>query len=186
MDIYQALSQDHRVFETLLDRLVAASRVDNDDWKAALDALRRGLIAHARAEEAVFYNALREVDVAKSLIAHSYAEHATAEGAIRTLSAAKAIDANWTSLVEKLNKDLRHHIKEEESRIYAAARQAFSEQEAQQIGAAFERMKQETAKGGESIVASTVELVANLLPPRMTETFRKGVNKRGAETHAPR
>jgi len=186
MDIYQALSKDHRVFETLLDRMVTASRADNDDWKAALDDLRRGLIAHAHAEEAVFYNALREVDVAKGLILHSYTEHAVAEGAVRTLGAAKAIDANWTSLAEKLNKDLRHHIEEEESRVYAAARQAFSEQEALQLGAAFERMKQETAKGGDSIVASTVDLVANLLPPRMTETFRKGVNKRSTETHAPR
>ncbi len=186
MNIYDALSRDHRVFESLLARLLAASKAGDDDWKAALDDLRRGLIAHAHAEEAVLYNALREVDVAKDLVAHSYAEHALAEGEIRTLGAAKAIDVNWTSLAEKLSEDLRHHIAEEESRVYAAARKTFTEQEAEQLGAAFERMKQETSKGGDSIVASTVDLVANLLPPRMTASFRKNVNKRPTEQHAPR
>lgn len=186
MNIYDALSRDHRLFESLLTRLVAASKADNDDWKAALDELRRGLIAHAHAEEAVLYNALREVDVAKDLIAHSYAEHAMAETEVRTLGAAKVIDVNWTSLAEKLSKDLRHHIAEEESRVYAAARQTFSEQEAEQLGVAFERLKQETAKGGDSVVASTVDLVANLLPPRMTASFRKNVNKRPPEPRAQR
>jgi hemerythrin superfamily protein len=186
MNIYDALSQDHRRFEALLDRLVAKSKANDDDWKTALDELRRGLIAHAHAEESVFYNALREIDVAKDLIAHSYSEHAVAEGEVRMLGAAKAIDANWTALVEKLSKDLRHHIKEEESRVFAAARQAFKEDEARQIGAAFERMKQETAKDGDSIVASTVDLVANLLPPRLTESFRRGVNKHASGSHSHR
>ncbi len=173
MNIYDALSKDHRLFEAQLDRLVASSRAGDDEWKATLDELRRGVIAHAHAEEAVFYNALREADESKGLILHSYAEHAAAEGEIRTLGAAKLIDANWTSLMEKLSKDLRGHIQEEESRVYAAARRVFNEDEARQIGAAFERMKLETAKDGDSMLASNLDLIANLLPPRLTESFRK-------------
>jgi hemerythrin superfamily protein len=173
MNIYDALSKDHREFESLLDRLVASSKAGTDDWKSALNELRRGVIAHAHAEEAVFYNALREQNESKGLVMHSYAEHATAEGEIRTLGAAKAVDANWTSLMEKFSKDLRHHIQEEESRVFAAARKVFSDEEATQIGAGFERLKQDTAKDGDSVVASTIDLVANLLPPRLTESFRR-------------
>lgn len=173
MDIYEALSKDHRHFEALLDRLVKTSKAGDEQWKTTLDELRRGVIAHAHAEEAVLYNALREADAGKSLVAHSYAEHAKSEGELRTLSVAKAIDANWTSLAEKLSKDLRHHIEEEESRVYDAARQVFNTDEAKQLGAAFERMKRETAKDGDSVVASTVDLIANLLPPRLTDSFRK-------------
>jgi len=173
MNIYDALSNEHRQFEALLDRLVAGSKAGDDSWKTALDQLRRGVIAHAHAEEAVFYNALREFDESKELVLHSYGEHGAAEGEIRMLGAAKAIDANWTSLAEKLSKDLRHHIREEESRVFAAARKVFSDEEAEQIGAAFERMKQHTAKDGDSMIASTMDLVANLLPPRLTESFRR-------------
>lgn len=173
--IYEALSKDHRHFEQLLDRLLEASKTDNDQWKSILDELRRGVIAHAHAEEAVFYNALREADKSKDLVRHSYNEHAMAEAQMRALGAAKFIDKNWTSMVEKLRKDLLHHIEEEESRVYASARQVFSDDEAQQIGAAFERMKLETAKGGDSMIASTIDLIANLLPPRLTNMFRKNV-----------
>lgn len=177
MNIYQLLSDDHRVFEQQLDRLLAASKADDAQWKTILDEFRRGLIAHAHAEEAVFYNALREADKSKQLVLHSYAEHAAAETEIRALGAAKLVDANWTSMIEKLSKDLRHHIQEEESRVYAAARSVFSDDEAERIGTAFERMKLETAKDGDSIIASTVDLIANLLPPRLTESFRKNVNR---------
>jgi hemerythrin superfamily protein len=173
MNIYDALSKDHRLFEALLDRLVSASKADDKSWKTTLDELRRGVIAHAHAEEAVLYNAMREANKDRELVLHSYAEHVTAEGEIRTLGAAKLIDANWTSLVEKLSKDLRHHIREEEARVFAAAREVFTEEEANQLGTAFERMKLETAKDGDSILASNLDLIANLLPPRLTASFRK-------------
>lgn len=175
MNIYDALSKDHRAFEAQLTRLVTASRADDDSWKATLDELRRGVISHAHAEEAVLYNALREADESKQLVMHSYTEHATAETEIRALGAAKAIDANWTSMMEKLSKDLRHHIQEEESRVFDAARKVLSSDEAERIGEAFERMKVAMAKDGDSMLASTVDLVANLLPPRFTQSFRKTV-----------
>lgn len=175
--IYEALANDHRQFEQLLDRLLAASKADDDSWKTTLDELRRGVIAHAHAEEAVFYNALREADESKSLVMHSYGEHAMAETEMRALGAAKLVDANWTSMVEKLSKDLRHHIQEEETKIFDAGRKVFSEEEAQQIGAAFERLKGETAKDGDSMVASTIDLIANLLPPRLTKAFRDNLKK---------
>lgn len=175
MNIYDALSKDHREFTRLVDRLVEKSKAGDESWKEVLDELRRGLVAHAHAEEAVFYNALREADKAKDVVRHSYAEHAAAETEVRTLGAAKLVDTTWTSLVERLRKDLLHHIQEEETRVYEAARQVFSEQEASQIGAAFEKMKEETAKGGDSFLASTIDLIANLLPPRLTDVFRKHI-----------
>lgn len=176
MDIYDTLSNEHRQFEKLLDRLVASSKADNDEWKSTLDELRRSVIAHAHAEEAVLYNALREENQAQGLVVHSYAEHATAEAELRTLGAAKAIDANWTSLMEKLRKDLRHHIQEEESKVFDAGRQVFTDEEAELMGQAFERMKQETAKAGDSMVASTIDLIANMMPARLTTGFRKHIH----------
>ena len=177
MNIYTALSNDHRLFESQLDSLVKSSKADDDSWKTTLDELRRGLIAHAHAEEAVFYNAIRESGESGSLVAHSFAEHATAEGEIRTLGAAKAIDANWTTLVEKLAHDLRHHIQEEETRVFDAARMVLDDDDAKKIGAAFVRMKEEMKNDGDSMVASTVDLIANLLPPRLSKGFRENLSR---------
>jgi hemerythrin superfamily protein len=182
MTIYEALSKEHREFERLLDRLLEASKAGDDSWKGILDELRRSVVSHAHAEEAILYNALREADQGKDLVMHGYGEHEKAEIEMRTLGVAKMIDANWTSLVEKLRKDLQHHIEEEESRIFGAARQVFSQEEATQLGAAFERMKTEMAKDGDSMVESTIDLVANLLPPRLTAAFRKNLAPRGSDT----
>ena len=85
------------------------------------------------------------------------------------------MDANWTSLVEKLGNDLRHHIEEEESKVFAAARQVFSDEEAVKLGAAFQALKKDTAKDADSFTASTLDLVANLLPPRLVDSFRTGL-----------
>jgi hemerythrin superfamily protein len=177
MDIYDTLSAEHREFEKLLDRLVRSSKAGSDEWKTILDELRRGVVSHAHAEEAVFYNSLREEGESAAVVLHAYTEHATTEAELRTLGAAKVIDANWTSLTEKLSKDLRHHIQEEESKIFDAARQVFTDEEAELMGQAFQRMKQETAKGGDSMVASTIDLVANMLPPRLVGGFRKRIQE---------
>jgi hemerythrin superfamily protein len=182
MTIYDALSKDHREFERLLDRLLSAAKSEDDSWKAILDDLRRGLIAHAHAEEAVFYNALRETDQGEGLIGHAYGEHLMAESEIRALGAAKLVDANWPSLVEKLRHDLLHHITDEETRVFDAARRAFNAEEAEQLARAFEQMKTATAKDGDSIVASTIDLIANLMPPRLTALFRK--NTKPGHWHA--
>jgi len=184
MTIYDALSRDHRKVEELLDRLLATSKSGDAQWKSLLDELRREVITHSRAEESVFYNTLREFDQAKGLVMHSYGEHAMAETEIRTLGAAKMIDANFTTIVEKLSKDLRHHIQEEESKVYEAARKAFTDQEAEQIGAAFERLKEAMKKDGDSMTSSTIDLVVNLLPPRLTDMFRKNVNVKAKKPHA--
>lgn len=173
MNIYDVLSKDHRHYETLLDDIVASSQKGDDAWKAKLDELRRDLIAHSRAEESVLYNALREEEVAKGLVVHSYAEHALAETELHTLGLAKLIDKSWTGLAEKLRKDLRHHIHEEETKIYAAARKAFSDAEAKQLGSAFARLKKELHGDGDSPLASQIDLVANLLPPRLSKRFRE-------------
>lgn len=173
MNIYDALSKDHRKFEQLLDQVITSSKAGDEQWKSLLDELRRELIAHAHAEESVLYNALREEGEAKGPVVHAYGEHAMAETEIRTLGLAKLADTSWTSLAEKLSKDLRHHIEEEESKIFDAARQVFSEQEAKQLGEAFESLKKEMRADGDSPLASTIDLVANLLPPRLSARFRK-------------
>lgn len=175
MNIYEILKKDHRKYESLLDRLLQESKAGNDAWKSTLDELRSDIIPHAHAEEAVLYNALREADQSKSLVAHSFAEHLKAETLIRTLGAAQVIDANWTSMVEKLREDVRHHIEEEEGKVFSAARTVFSEEEAHQIGQAFERLKAEMTKDADSMVASTMDLIANMLPPRLVEGFRKSI-----------
>jgi hemerythrin superfamily protein len=173
MNIYEALEKDHRQIESLLDMLLLSSELGSDQWKSLLDELRGIVIPHAHAEEAVFYNTLRELDQSKGLVAHSYGEHGMAEGEIRTLGAAKMMDANWTALIKKLRQDLLHHIEQEEDEVFESAREVLNEEEAEQIGAAFEALKIEMSRDADSPLASSIDFIANMMPPRFMSKFRQ-------------
>lgn len=176
VDIYEALSEDHRKIESLLDRLMPASRAGGEGWKPLVAELRTALIPHAHAEEAVLYNSLREVDQAESLVSEGYREHFMVEQELLAIEAAAKVGKPWTSMIEKLDKDLRHHIQDEESRVYEAAGEAFTEEEALQLGAAFLRLKTDMKGTADSMTESTLSLMANLMPPRLMERFRKNVH----------
>ncbi len=171
MTIYELLKKDHKKVEALLDKLVRWSAADNDGWKEVVDQIRDELIPHARAEEAVFYNALREADAATGEVLHGYGEHAMAETELRTLQAMKAIDVNWTALAKKLREDILHHVEEEEGKIFKAAQKVLSDEEATMIGKAFTELKPSIKKQG--LVGTTLDMVANMLPPRLTAGIKK-------------
>lgn len=175
MDIYQALTKDHNELKPLLDRLVAMSQV-NSDTKTTLQAINDALIPHSRAEESVFYNALRETEEGKGILTHSYREHMAAEVMLRTLQGLEIFNTEWEMLARKLRESLLHHIEEEEGEIFARAREVFMEDEAEQMGAAFLRAKEISAEQGD--VKNMLDMVVNMMPPRITKMMKSH------ETHA--
>lgn len=168
MQIYDILKKDHEEVTQLMNELVNMS--GKGDPHELVSKIRDALIPHARAEEAVFYNCLRTFDKAKDKIMHSYNEHLGAETMLRTLQVKEKIAGDWKKTAKELKAALEHHIAEEEGPIFNLAREFFSDQEAESIGMAFEKMKQETV--GEGLMKTSLDLVANLMPPRFTERFR--------------
>lgn len=169
MDIYQALTKDHNEIKPLLQQLVDASEV-NQDTKVILKRIEALLIPHARAEEAVLYNSIRDNAEGSGKAMHGYVEHLEAETLLRTLQGMSAVGVEWTAAARKLQNGILHHIEEEETEIFEVARRVLSYEEAQQMGAAFERLKPQIDEG---VVASTMDLVANVMPQRFVEKFRQ-------------
>jgi hemerythrin superfamily protein len=174
MEIYDVLKTDHRHLQTLLEKLVAASKSDNENWKELVNEVADELIPHSRAEEAVLYNSLR--DAGREGIMGSYGEHMMAETLLRSLQAMKAIDANWTTVAMKLKNALDHHIQEEEQETFAEAQATFSNEEATQMAEAFNKMK--PVVRDESMLHSTWDMIVNLMPPRLMRSFRDSSHSR--------
>lgn len=172
MVIYDELKKDHATVKNLLGKLIATDKEDSKTWKALVKQISEELIPHSRAEEAVLYNTLREIPNAKSIVAHSYQEHMMAEGLLRSLQVMETFDINSINTAKKLKEALEHHIAEEEGRVFSAARQVFTEEEAVGMGEAFLKLKPELK--GESFMRNTVELISNLMPERLRTFFRKG------------
>jgi hemerythrin-like domain-containing protein len=180
MTIYEELKKDHRGVLALLDQLVASEKAGPEAWGRLVQQIRDELVPHARAEEAILYNALRDAGEAQDVVAHSFGEHAQTEAVLRGLQISDALDLTWVGAAKQLRESLSHHIAEEEGKVFAAAKRAFSEQEAEAMGAAFVQMKPRVR--GENFAETTAEMIANLLPARLRDSLRKFV----ADAQSPR
>lgn len=174
--IYEVLKEDHDELRPLLAQLVLETEI-NSDVKDLLKQIERILIPHARAEEAILYNALREMGPEKTRekARHGYKEHMMAETLLRTLQGLSVVGVEWTSAAKKLRESLQHHIEEEEHEIFEAARQVFTTSEAESLAVAFEKLKQEYETQGS--MKNSMEVIANLMPGRFKDTYREYISR---------
>lgn len=170
MNIYDCLKKDHDKVKSLLSDLLAVPKDNKARAKELIEEIRDELIPHSRAEEAVFYNAIRAAHQ-DSEVMHGYKEHLEAETLLRTLQFIDKVGVDWKATTLKLKEALEHHIREEETQLFSQARQVISDEEAEKIGEAFEQLKPQVKE--ENILQTTADLVANLMPPRFTSQFRK-------------
>jgi hemerythrin superfamily protein len=164
MQIYECLTKDHDEVKNLLTDLIVLGDDEKKERVRLVGEIRDALIPHSRAEESIFYNSIRALDE-KSGVMHSYAEHAAAEGLLRTLQVECGLGAGWRTTAKALKEALEHHIEEEETELFAKAHTLFNESEAAMMGLAFEKLKPEIK--GEGVLKTSIEMVANLMPPRM-------------------
>ncbi len=169
MLIYDILKADHENLKGLLNKLVALDK-DTPKRHELIEDIRNGLIPHSRAEESVFYNSLRIIDVAKDIVMHGYKEHMEAETLLRVLQVRDSVDAEWIETARQLKKGIEHHIEEEEGKIFPVARKVLTETEASMMAEAFENLKPEIESEG--FLKNTVDLVTNLMPPRFVDAFK--------------
>lgn len=170
MQIYDRLKQDHEEIKELLNELVTLQQ--DDEYRFVLvQEIQNSLIPHARAEESVFYNTIRAVDADKSIVAHAYREHLEAESLLRMLQVKDKTNMDWRTTARKLKEAVEHHISDEETTVFNEAKKIFNAQEAESIGEAFEKLKPSFV--GEGVVKNTVDMVINMLPPRLADSIRK-------------
>jgi hemerythrin superfamily protein len=174
--IYDVLKDDHDELRPLLAQLVLETEI-NSDVKNLLKQIEKLLVPHARAEEAILYNALREMgsEKAREEARHGYKDHMMAETLLRTLQGLSVVGIEWTRAFKKLRESLEHHIEEEETEVFESARQILSPSEAESLAEAFEKLKQEYESQGS--MKNSIEMIANLMPGRFKDTYREYVNR---------
>lgn len=169
MEIYEVLKQDHIKVKELLEELVTLKK-DDDYHMIVVQQIADDLIPHVRAEEAVFYNAIRAMSSDSSDVMSAFKEHMEAESLLRMLQVKDRMDFEWKDTARRLQKALEKHIQEEETEIFSHARKMFSTEDATMMGAAFEKMKKEIA--GKGFVKTSFEMVKNLMPPKFVEKMK--------------
>ncbi|PWU12560.1 MAG: hypothetical protein C5B49_16090 [Bdellovibrio sp.] len=169
MQIFETLKADHENFKKLMEQLLATPPDDNSRTDL-ITQIRNELIPHVRAEEAVLYNTMRSMDVGEDAVRDSYREHMEIEALLRTLREKDTLIHEAQKTAENLKGVLLHHIEEEEGKVFAIAQKIFTPEESEMLNHAFVELKHRV--GEESDLKTTLEYIANLMPPRFSNIFR--------------
>lgn len=134
-DVVALILEDHRTMEDLFHRM----RSVEADREKALREFSALLIAHAEAEEAEVYPALkrfRRIDDEE--VEHGSEEHQEGNEALLALLEVDEVGSDdWDEKLEELVQAINHHTDEEERTILNGARENVPTERRDELGAAF-------------------------------------------------
>ena len=134
MDALSLLKDDHdRVKKMLAEGEQTTERAEKTRAKL-FERLKADLLIHERMEEEVLYSALAQHPRAKELALEGYEEHHVVDTIFAELEQTPTTDEAWAAKFTVAKENLEHHIEEEESEMFAKARQVFSDDELEQMG----------------------------------------------------
>lgn len=137
MSIYDELKTDHEKAKALLSELAESSPRASKAKEKLFEELKAAMTAHSRAEEKIFYDAIKTAKEAKDDALEGYEEHHVVDVLFREISRLSPGDERWKAKMTVLKENIEHHIKEEEGDIFAKARTILSDEEAEDLGEKF-------------------------------------------------
>lgn len=119
-DLLELLRQDHLKVDGLFGRY--ADTTDESEKLAIVRQIYLELMPHAQAEEEVFYPALRDAGSDEAAVEEAYSEHAAAKKTLEAILAGSPDDMTYDMKVKMLQKEIQHHVRDEETELFQEAR----------------------------------------------------------------
>ena len=138
-DILELITTDHREVEQLFAQIEGASKLEQ--LYECFNQLYKELNLHSRAEELVFYPALREYEDTDEMIEEAESEHEEAAALLEELKALSPDSPEFQDKVAELKEAVLHHVQEEESEVFETARDCLEPQQLTQLGQEFRQAK---------------------------------------------
>jgi hemerythrin-like domain-containing protein len=144
MDVLSVIKQEHRAVSRLFE---ASSKLEPGDERLSELArqIETELTTHLSIEERLFYGPLRkraEDDEEQVDMFEAYTEHEVARRLMEMLQTGRKSDAKFKAELQVLGESVKHHVEEEESKVFDIAREMMDKTELEQIGDAWQRAKQ--------------------------------------------
>lgn len=135
--IFDRLEADHATFRDLMKKLAATTARGAKVRADLFGRLRAAVIAHARAEEAVLYEALKRTKKTRPEVLEGVEEHHLTDIGFAEMAKLAPTDERWTAKLAVLSEGLRHHIDEEERELFRDARKTLSPRQMVELGDRF-------------------------------------------------
>jgi hemerythrin superfamily protein len=134
MNALDLLHEDHERVSSLFGELKS---VTDEHKRGVFARLEHEILLHARAEEMIFYPAIPSAEVA-----HAKQEHSQVAELLAKLSAGTVETDAWMTGVKELERNVKHHVEEEESSLFDAAR-TLGDEKLEELGRRIEKFKAE-------------------------------------------
>lgn len=151
MEIFEALRLDHIRLRDGLDDLIdmTTGQELTDEWAEVFFDLKQSLNAHDRAEETVFYDALTRVPNRQELADIKTEEHHQVEETLQELELIHPAGSGWIQMLFLLRNQIESHIAEEETFVFGLLQGVISDEESEQMGDEFRRLRDRELMGRE-------------------------------------
>src|SRR6476661_4602227 len=111
-DAIELLVKDHDKVENLFTRIEQG--VTADTAKELFTTIYHELTLHSIVEEQIFYPAIAKNPAFKDLLKDAFSEHAQVKQQLGDIANMEPASAEWTRMMGKVWKELKHHINDEE------------------------------------------------------------------------
>ena len=143
MDIYSVLKQDHDDVKKMLKQLGDTSEKAVKTRSKGFAKLKAELSAHSRAEEEVFYAALKDQDKTRDQVLEGEQEHHMVDVLLEEMSALDVDDEQWTAKLSVLTEQVEHHVEEEEQDLFGKAKGILNDEQAKALAEEFKQHKKQ-------------------------------------------
>jgi iron-sulfur cluster repair protein YtfE (RIC family) len=141
MNVFELLKQDHQKVSGIFQRIEAASATA--ERQQLFVQLKQELDLHAQVEETILYPALKQAEETRNITLEAYEEHQEVKDLLAEIQQTPPDDEEWTALVMELRESVEHHVEEEESEMFAQARDVLTEQQIDEISQRVEAAKRQ-------------------------------------------
>ena len=135
MNVLKLLKKDHSDVQSLFGKFDRTGKSAHDKKNELFSKIRRELQLHSRAEEEIFYPALKALNgQGRSLVAEALKQHKDIDELLTQISRLKTTDKNFDEKMETLIENVDHHIEEEEGEIFQFAEENCSAEQLESLG----------------------------------------------------
>jgi hemerythrin-like domain-containing protein len=139
----QLLEDDHKKVKKLLAQGDDTTENAVKTRTELFEKLKSEMEVHEAIEEEIFYPALKEHPKAKEIVLEGYEEHHVVDTIMGELGETSVEDETWGAKFSVMKENIEHHIEEEEGDMFKKARDVFSTEELDELGAQMEARKKE-------------------------------------------
>lgn len=178
MNVLDIIKREHREVAALFDEAKKCDAGDERIFELARE-VEKNLSTHLTIEERLFYSVLRdkaEEEEEQVDVFEAYTEHAVARTLMEMLTSGRKPDERFKAELQVLGESVEHHVKEEESKVFAVAREHLEKEELDEIGEAWEKAKARALRsaGVNGAKKSTrKKSVRGITPPAKTKARRR-------------